>query len=247
MIHSLKTKEDFLLASVDKMSFLQSHRLLSYKTYRLPYLVIVMATNSQVSKIETIYDTWGRDVTGIKFFVQLSDENRQLNSEGVPVVQLQDSSISSEWTIITTAIKHIYKNYYDKYNWFVFTLDNVYINGHGLRELLSGMDPEVNVYLGHPEMVSWRNKPFSYCSGQLGVILSRRLIRDIVLSLDRCKEYHGRKWDQALGHCVRRMGSIQCSHDKEEVSGAIAFPMSTNILRCVYIYKPHIDSESPMG
>ena len=188
-----------------------------HQLYRWPYLVVVVATNTPTNRIETIYDTWGRDVSAIKFYTGASEQTTQLHTEGVPVVQLHDLGSSSEWTQISKILEHVYKNYFNEYNWFVLTLDDLYINGHGLQELLSRMDSETDVYIGHPMQFSWTNKPFTYCSSQLGIVLSRRLLYNLVTKIEQCKSFMS-SWDAELGQCIKSLISIECGHNMDEVS-----------------------------
>lgn len=213
-------KDDYLLASVHKMKILNTiHN--SHSSYRKPYLVAVMATNSPTSKIETIYDTWGRDVPDIKFFTGITEASQQLQHEGVPIVSLQKLSLStSKLSHILAILEYMEEHYLNEFNWFVLASDKVYINGHGLDELLSHMNPESNTYLGHPVPLSepyMNEKSSLYCMGQLSIVLSRSSLENSMSKFDQCHDL-GKNWDEQFGQCIKRILGIECATDMKEVS-----------------------------
>lgn len=186
--------------------------------YRKSYLTAVLTPYTATSKMEAIYDTWGRDVPGIKFFTHDSKETQQLHSEGMPVIQLNQLTItSSKWAHLVAVMEFVYQHYYDDYSWLLLSLDDIYVNGLGFHELVSRLSPESDVYLGYP-VVPAEGDSVTYCKGQQGILLSRALLKKLVTNFHLCQEEAEVKWDQRLGHCIKSLVNLQCGENLEEVS-----------------------------
>lgn len=212
--------EDLLVTAVNSMKIIESLSPLESK-YRKPYLAIVMAAYTPASKLEAIYDTWGRDVPGIKFFTHDSNQNEQLHSEGMPIIQLSQLLIAtSKWKHLVSIVEYVYDHFYDDYNWFIITPDSVYLNGQGLYELTSRISPEFDVYLGHPVMSDADEDlpKVTYCKGQLGIVISRTLLKKLATDLRHCPGERDVKWDIRLGQCISTLFNQKCGDHLEEVS-----------------------------
>lgn len=198
-------------------------------SFREKMLVAVIGSHLHANRMETIYDTWARSVSQVMFFTGSDGHLDSMGLEGLPVVQLPGiTDDSSAHLKMFAVLKHLSQYYSNKYNWFMRVSDTAYVRGHKLEELLSKMDPNEKVYLGHPVLERTEGNSQlkllpheSYCKGGPGVVLSRAALQALSPYLDLCMEAvqkHNQnstepQWnreDVELGRCVSRTIKVQC-------------------------------------
>ena len=185
---------------------------------------------SGIDRMLTIQDSWGLDVSQTVFYVSASvakayreDMNFLAN-----VVQIKDSD--SSVTTPLAALHHIHTNFLDTYNWFLLAGNgSLYLHGWKLEEMLSCMDPEQEVYLGHPVVAIGKDSSLvHYCAGSSGIILSRAALRSLISSQGACPEVLGQvngkgstytwsDYDKGLGQCMEKAMGITCANGEDEV------------------------------
>ena len=209
-------KMDFDWSSVETKGMLKNDYQLQKNL-----IVAVVTTCFQKSDIESIYDTWGKEVSGIKFFMGTEKALSTLGLEGIPVVQLPQLSNRERMAMgIHEILKHLYNNDLNDYKWFVLVSDETYVNSIGLEELLNKLDPDSDVYLGLPSITTEEPKDIAYCIDGPGIILSRRTLRELVEKLNNCDPRNSSiiRWDAELGKCIKLLTGSNCANGATEVS-----------------------------
>ena len=194
----------------------------SHPLHKKLYLVILLSYGADSTKLETIYDTWGRNLVDLKFFVS-SSEHQDLQSDGMPIIQLP-GSFPSKWHYVESVLDYVYRQYSDQYNWFVLANHDVYLNTNALQDLFLSLNPTSNVYMGTPVVpVSHQqdddgdeNKPFSYCHGQ-SIILSQSVLSNLVLKSQSCVMNDEEiEWDHRTGKCIKKTMDLECGENVDE-------------------------------
>ena len=75
------------------------------------------------------------------------------------------------------ALKYLYANHLDDYDWFLKADDDVYIIMENLKFLLSHYKPQEPVYLGH---LFKKYSKWGYMSGGAGYLLSKEALRRVI-------------------------------------------------------------------
>lgn len=170
-------------------------------------MVVSTQPDRSTTRLEAVYDTWGRDAVDLKFFLNTKDE---LQSDGMPIVTVPRSA--SKWDFIMSVLTYVSDHLVNEYSWFVMTSDDVYLNNNGLKELFLQLNPASNLYLGQPVApVSHEEKAqsFSYCNGD-SIILSQSVLTGIVKRNQLCVLEDEVEWDHRLSICAKRILNTQC-------------------------------------
>lgn len=196
----------------------------SHPLHKKLYLVILLSYGADLTKLETIYDTWGRDLVDLKFFVS-SSQDQDLQSDGMPIIRLPgQSSFPSKWHYIESVLDYVYRQYSEQYNWFVLVNHDVYLSTKALQDLFLRLNPTSDVYMGTPVVpVSHQqdddgdeNKPLSYCHGQ-SVVLSQSVLSHLVLKSQSCVMNDEEiEWDHRVGKCLKKTMGLQCGEKVDE-------------------------------
>ena len=127
-------------------------------------LIVAIATDNK-SKQETIYSTWGKEVSQVLF--RDADMNKAENLQ--PLI---------------TMLKHLYQNYVNASDWFLLLSDGqVYVNVGQLDEVLWGKsDPNVASYIGLPSTTN-------HCPDKPGILLSKGLLKLLGPHLNSCHRF----------------------------------------------------------
>ena len=205
----------------------------AWQSYRFrEELLVAVAMGSRepgIDRMLTVQDSWGLDVSQTVFYLSASlarEYGEDLKSIA-SVVQMDDDSLLMSPLAV---LHHLYSNFLDRYNWFLLAVNgSVYVRGWQLEEMLSYMDPEQEVYLGHPAMGTDSNgSPVHYCSSGPGIILSRAALNSLFSSSEgacsKLVQLHGKSptftwndYDRGLGGCVEKAMGVICASGEEQV------------------------------
>lgn len=103
------------------------------------------------------------------------------------------------------ALRYIFKNYLHRADWFLKADDDTYVVVDNLRHFLKDKDPDEHVYYGS----KFRLEDFTYHSGGAGYVMSRKMVRNIVLhskGTQECEETGPE--DVRMGMCVKALGGV---------------------------------------
>lgn len=201
--------------------------------------VVMIGHEPGIDRMLMIQDSWGLDVAQTVFYMSadLAREYEEDLKRLATVVQMDDESwLSSPMAVL----RHLHNHYLDSYNWFLLAGNgSVYVRGQQLEEMLSCMNPEQAVYLGHPAVaVDKDGSPIHYCMGGPGIILSRAALHSLLATKGVCPELalihsesHAHIWgdyDRELGRCIKRTIGISCANREQEV-GCFLLALITTI------------------
>ena len=222
----------FLNPNESKVRLSRDVEYLSYEyTLKKQLLVAVITSEENLKVANSIYSTWGLDVSQILFFVGDECNMSSPAAIGLPVIRLpgvRDVPIHSPEKTFAV-MKYLYENYADRFHWFMRTGHDLYVRGEKLEKFLMRFDPSEKIYLGrlakdNSETLQLLSRE-RVCMGGPGVILSRGALIELVRHLDYCLgaiEQHNRDsrdpWTQdhvELGRCISRTLGIQCSQSAE--------------------------------
>ena len=203
--------------------------------FRKNLLVGVLTQQAYLhTRAKAVYDTWGRDVDSVVFFVG-EDCNISADISYLPIVKLPGipDNVYPPLRKAFAVMKYMYSHYIHEYNWFIRADDDMYVRGHQLQKLLHSMHPFEKVYMGRAgvgrdqDLDRLRLLPHErYCMGGPGVILSNSAMRGVGPHIDNCLRavfYHDRnsrhgEWnddDVEIGRCLSRETEVQCSTSAE--------------------------------
>lgn len=141
-----------------------------------------------------LYETWGREVDGLHFFVG-EDCEVPASLSHLPIVKLEGvkDNVYPPLKKTFAVLKYMYTNHIHRYNWFVRADDDLYVRVGRLKELLVGMHPHQMVYLGRSgtgrkqdvdrlHLLSHEH----YCMGGPGIILSTGTLSSVGPHLTDC-------------------------------------------------------------
>lgn len=195
---------------------------------------IVTAGKYLATRAKALYETWGKEMTKLIFFVA-SDCKVPAHLQAVlPIVKLNGVSDLTypPQRKVFMMLKYMYDHFVDDFDWFMRADDDVYVRSTAFEELLGKLDPRQKVYLGRagmgkPEdLKRLRLLPHEkYCMGGPGVVFSQSALRVLAPQLEMCLSaivHHNKESDMAwynedveLGRCVSRVVGIQCSVSAE--------------------------------
>ena len=205
-----------------------------YQTKKGLLVGVVTAEKYLTSRAKALYETWGREMTKLIFFVA-SDCKVPAHLQAVlPIIKLEGVSDKTypPQRKVFMMLKYMYDHYIEEYDWFMRADDDVYIRSTAFEELLGKLDPQQKIYLGRAGM----GKPEDlkrlqllphekYCMGGPGVVFIQSALRVLAPQLEMCLSaiiFHNKHsdspWyneDVELGRCVSRVVGIQCSVSKE--------------------------------
>lgn len=240
-LQSTLTSEEFVHEYLRPQANVEPRRvgtpkyLMGEYSVRRELLVGVMTTEKYLkTRAKAVFETWGRDVTQVVFFVGSDCNISHPGIKGLPIVKLEGipDSVYPPQKKVFGMLKYMQDHYIDDFKWFMRADDDVYVRGGRLEALLAQMDPNERVYLGRAgtgraediKRLELR-KYERYCMGGPGVVLSRAALRALAPHLDYCLsavEQYNRQgshtWfneDVELGRCVSRTINIQCSTSAE--------------------------------
>lgn len=202
---------------------------IGYSGKKTVLIGVITSEKYLLTRAKTAFDTWGKKVDNIVFFVGAGCKIDHPGLLKMKVVKLPvpDNEYPPQKKVFAM-LKYMATNYIDQYHWFVRADDDVYIRDSQLQELLSKLDPSKKLYIGHPGYGKPSNQgqlklePNEvYCLGGPGVLFSRELLKALNPNLDFCLDavdhydfkssYLWYNEDVELSLCISRTLNIQCS------------------------------------
>ena len=215
-----------------------------YQVQKRLFVAVITAEKYLPTRARAVYDTWGRSVTQITFFVGADCNTSHPAVGDLPIVKLPGipDTVYPPQKKVFAVLHYIHEHYNNDFQWFMRADDDVYVRGEKLEELLGTFNYNEMVYLGlagkgKAEDISRLGLQYHehYCMGGPGVILSKAALGKLAPYLDLClsavdqynEENPDNPWyneDVELGRCVSRSINIQCSTSAEvymSISGGI--------------------------
>lgn len=146
------------------------------------------------TRAQHLYETWGREVDRLMFFVG-EDCEVPASLSHLPIVKLEgiEDKVYPPLKKTFAVMKYMYDHFLHQYNWFVRADDDMYVRTAKLKELLSQMHPYEKVYLGRSgtgrkdDLERLHLLPHErYCMGGPGIILSMAALRNLGPHLTSC-------------------------------------------------------------
>ena len=146
------------------------------------------------TRAKALYETWGQEVDKLVFFVG-EDCNISSGLSHLPVIKLRGipDRVYPPLVKAFAAVKYMYENFINEFNWFVRADDDMYVRTQKLSDLLSKLVPYEHVYMGLAGV--GRNEDLRrlrlfgherYCMGGPGIFMSMYTLGSIGPHLDNC-------------------------------------------------------------
>lgn len=170
------------------------------------------------TRAKAVKETWSTRCNKVLFMSTLVDP--ELDTVALPV----KDGRKHLWSKIKSEFTYIYKNFFDKYDWFLKADDDTYVIAaihsyfkevfiyfryvimENLRYMLYKYDKQTPIYFG------CKFKPFvrqGYMSGGAGYVLSkeslRRFVKIGIPDENYCKQEDGEMDDVELGVCLEKL------------------------------------------
>ncbi|CAH8524815.1 unnamed protein product [Dicrocoelium dendriticum] len=172
------------------------------KRIRVVCMVLTMPSNHK-TKAKAVKDTWATRCNA-HFFVS-SVEDPSLPS--IAAVRKKGDSRNALWNKTRFAVRHVYENYFEEFDYYLKADDDTFIVVENLRKLLSEHNPNELFIMGR------RFRPHvkqGYLSGGGGYVFSKAAlvrIHDGVLNSIHCAgRDHGESEDLHMGTCAEAVG-----------------------------------------
>ncbi|WKY02412.1 hypothetical protein Q1695_016010 [Nippostrongylus brasiliensis] len=154
-------------------------------------------------KCEAVMNTWGRDCNRIIFVSNETDDV-------LPVLVFEGEEF---WRGLSNktqkALKWIYGNVLNQYEWFLKADDDTYVHMTNLRHLLRKYSPNKALAFGHKYQKP--NSNYYYHSGGAGYAISRRgvqrIVKDGLLGGNCSAEAKVVTEDVFVGKCLSKLGA----------------------------------------
>lgn len=146
------------------------------------------------TRAKTVYETWGKEVDKLVFFVG-EDCSVPADLSYLPVVKLKGipDNVYPPLRKAFAVMSYMYDHYVNQFDWFIRADDDMYVRTRKLSDLLSRMNPYESVYLGRAG--TGRREDLNrlrllaherYCMGGPGIILSGEAMRKVGPHLGSC-------------------------------------------------------------
>ena len=206
-----------------------------YQVQKTLFVAVITAEKYLPTRARAVYDTWGRSVTKIVFFVGADCNTSHPAIQDLPIVKLPGipDNVYPPQKKVFAVLHYVHDHYIGEFQWFMRADDDVYVRGDKLEELLGTMNFNEKIYLGlagtgkAEDIHRLGLRPHErYCMGGPGVIFSGATLRELAPYLDHClsavdrhnearPEHPWYNEDVELGRCVSRSLNIQCSTSAE--------------------------------
>ena len=160
---------------------------------KLLFVGVVTAVKFLETRATGIYNTWGRELSDLYFFASQPDDK----DLGLPIITLpgiNDTQYPPQRKVYHM-LKYMHDHYIDQFDFFMRSDDDVYVKTDQLLELLQGINPAQDIYMGCPGFGRPDDRDRikldqneHYCMGGPGVIFSRSALRKLAPHLDKCLE-----------------------------------------------------------
>ncbi|CAL8127789.1 unnamed protein product [Orchesella dallaii] len=164
---------------------------------------IMTSSSNHKTKAIHVKRTWGKRCNILLFMSTANDTE-------LPSVALNNVKEGRDylWAKTKEAFKYIYKNYFDKADWFLKADDDTYVIMENLRLFLKDKDSKAPIYFGckFKEPI----KQQIYMSGGAGYVLSKealkRFVQKAIPNKEKCWKSHGGAEDRQMGRCLQNVG-----------------------------------------
>ena len=165
--------------------------------YMMTKTVVVGILTQQeylATRARAVYETWGKEVSKVVFFVG-EDCNISAELSYLPIVRLQGipDHVYPPLLKAFAVMQYMYDHFLNEFNWFVRADDDMYVRGEKLVNLLNDMNPYERVYLGRAgvgkddDLGRLKLLPHErYCMGGPGVIFSYAALSSVGPYLTEC-------------------------------------------------------------
>ena len=162
------------------------------------FVGVITAAKYLDTRATAINNTWGKDISQLntaklQFFVSqppLPDINLPYK-----VLPGTDDTQYPPQQKVFHMLKYMHDNYINEFEFFMRSDDDIYVKTDQLLELLQGINPAQDIYMGCPGFGRPDDRDRikldqneHYCMGGPGVIFSRSALRKLAPHLDKCLE-----------------------------------------------------------
>ena len=206
----------------DSYSGSSEHPLSGTKSFERKLLLEVVATsrNELQLAVDKVNTNWGQGVEHWTLAIGTADEEMFENGDNLQVLEaskchdfVSDGYMSASQ--LFCLLKAVYRSHHSNYRWFIIgqnsgTEGSIYIAVRRLERLLSGLDPDMVIYVGECG---------TGLTGRSGIVLSHAALRLIVPHLHTCLEEGGvvtGAGDEALEACFEAKLQKSC-YDWDQV------------------------------
>ncbi|XP_046568759.1 glycoprotein-N-acetylgalactosamine 3-beta-galactosyltransferase 1-A-like [Haliotis rubra] len=180
---------------------------------RSPRILCWVLTQPKNLKNRTtaVKETWASECDTTLFFSSLTDST--FPTIGLGFEEKRRNLIKKTMG----ALRYIFKHYIHKADWFLKADDDTYVVVDNVRHFLKEKNPDEPVYYGS----KFRLEDFTYHSGGAGYVMSRELLKNIVLHSNQTQECEEKgAEDRRIGMCVKALGGVtgnSTDHNNQEV------------------------------
>ena len=155
------------------------------------------------TRAKYLYDTWGKDIDKLIFFVG-EDCNITANISYLPIVKLTGipDHVYPPLKKTFAVMKYMYQHYTNEFNWFMRADDDMYMRVDKLKALLSQIHPYDRVFMGRAgtgrkdDLRRLLLLPHErYCMGGPGIVMSMTTLREVGPHLSNCLDAGEEIWE----------------------------------------------------
>ncbi|XP_067672216.1 glycoprotein-N-acetylgalactosamine 3-beta-galactosyltransferase 1-A-like [Haliotis asinina] len=151
------------------------------------------------NRTASVKETWARECDTTLFFSSLNDST--FPTIGLGFEEKRRNLIKKTMG----ALRYIFKDYIHEADWFLKADDDTYVVVDNLRHFLKDKNPDEPIYYGSKFIL----EDFTYHSGGAGYVMSRDLVKDIVLHSNEKQECEEKgAEDRRIGMCVKALGGV---------------------------------------
>ncbi|CAJ0942124.1 unnamed protein product, partial [Mesorhabditis belari] len=151
--------------------------------------------------------TWGRRCDKLIF---MSSENNTM----FPAIDLGVKEGRNHlWAKTKKALRYVYDNYINDYDWFLKADDDTYVIMENLKFMLLSKDPKVPINYGFEFSVKLKYKQNPVLSGGAGYVLSKaalfKFVTEALGKSSKCSTREKGSEDVELARCLKNVGVIR--------------------------------------
>ena len=194
---------------------------------RLLLVGVVTAQRYLDTRVRGIYQTWGKEAiqvdVGLHFYTGQGPGGASPTELSiVSLADVEDNQYPPQRKVFAM-LRHMYDHHIDTYDFFMRADDDAYVKVDRLLDLLKGVNPAQDIYMGSPGFgrehdqdrirLGREGQSDRYCMGGPGVIFSRSALRRLAPHLNECLSdvVVSYNEDVEVGRCVHRMLNVQCT------------------------------------
>ena len=197
------------------------YKLLSQElaTRKLVLVGVVTAQKYLDTRANAVYNTWGKQMADIIFFSEQPNSTQHMNFPVVTLEGVNDHTYPPQRKVFKM-LQYMYKNYINKFDFFMRVDDDMYIKKQQLYDLLLATNPAQDIYMGSPGFGKPEDRKRlklkeheHYCMGGPGVVFSRALLRKLGPQVDDCLKNVVVSYneDVEVGRCISHKIHVQCT------------------------------------